>query len=96
MIIEPTINELSKGKYNRYTLVIAAAKGARLVTDEYVRQRENAETLIANKETDKSLFSLIKPDCRDQKAVKVAINRILDDEYVIKNAPELDGTIKDQ
>ena len=96
MIIEPTINELSKGKYNRYTLVIAAAKGARLVTDDYVRQRENAETLIANKETDKPLFSLIKPDCRDEKAVKVAIKRILNDEYVIKNAPELDGTIKDQ
>ena len=96
MIIEPTINELSKGKYNRYTLVIAAAKGARLVTEEYVRQRENAETLIANKETDRTLFSLINPDCRDEKAVKVAIKRILDDEYVIKNAPELDGTIKEQ
>ena len=96
MIISPSITELSKGKYNRYTLVIAAAKGARMVTDEYVNQRENAETLIANKETDKPLFALIKPDCRDEKAVKVAINRILNEEYIIKNAPELDGTIKNQ
>lgn len=93
-MIKPTINELSKGKYNRYTLVIAAAKGAKMVTDEYVAQREEAEERIANKETDKPLFSLIDPACRDEKAVKVALMRLNNNEYVIKNAPELDGTIK--
>lgn len=95
MIIEPTINALSKGKYNRFTLVIAAAKGARMVTDDYIAQRERAEALISSKETDKPLFALIDADCRDEKAVKVAIERLLNDEYVITNAPKLDGTVSD-
>ena len=95
-MIKPTINELSQGKYNRYTLVIAAAKGAKMVTDEYVAQREAAEEMIANKQTEKPLFSLIDKDCRDEKAVKVALMRLKNNEYVIKNAPELDGTLKDE
>ena len=93
MIIEPTINELSKGKYNRFTLVIAAAKGARMVTDDYIAQHDRAEEIVARKETDKPIFMLIDPRCRDEKAVKVAIDRLLSEEYVIKNAPQLDGTI---
>ena len=52
-MIEPTIAELTKGKINRYELVIAIAKCARLVTDEYVSQRERADRMIANRETDK-------------------------------------------
>lgn len=60
-MIYPSVDELTQNnKYNRYTLVIAVAKCARMVTDEYVNQRENAERMLANKETDKSLASLIK------------------------------------
>ena len=41
-------------KYNRYSLVVAAAKCARIITDEYVLQREHAEKLAAsNKDTEK-------------------------------------------
>ena len=49
MMIKPTIQELTKGKIidgeelNRYQLALATAKGARLITDEYVRQRSEAE-----------------------------------------------------
>jgi len=82
-MLYPTPDELSRGKFNRYTLVVAAAKCARKVTDEYVKQRENAEKLISNKETDKSLASMIRKEYRDEKAVSVAINSILDGEYVI-------------
>jgi len=39
MLISPSIVDLTKGKYNAYTIVIAAAKGARMVTDEYVAAR---------------------------------------------------------
>ena len=85
-MLYPTPDELSRGKYNRYTLVVAAAKCARKVTDEYVKQRENAEKLISNKETDKSLASMIKRDIRDEKAVKNAINRIYQGEYKIDDA----------
>jgi len=79
-MLYPTPDELSRGKFNRYTLVVAAAKCARKVTDEYVKQRENAEKLISNKETDKSLASMIRKEYRDEKAVSVAINSILDGE----------------
>ena len=83
----PTPDELSKnGKYNRYTLVVATAKCARRITDEYVKQRENAEKMIANKETDKSIASMIKKEYRDDKAVDTAINRINEGKFVIVDA----------
>ena len=38
------LDQLSKdGKFDRYTVTIAAAKGARMVTEEYVAERERAE-----------------------------------------------------
>jgi DNA-directed RNA polymerase subunit K/omega len=93
MIIKPTVDQLSRGKYNRYTLVQATAKGARMITDEYMAQRENAEHMIANKETDKPIISLINREFCDEKAVRSSINRLNSGEFVIKNAPSLDGTI---
>ena len=84
-MMDPTIDQLSQGKYNRYTLVIATAKCARTVTDEYVKQREAAERMIANKETDKPISSMIKKEYRDEKAVRTAINRLYDGEYTIND-----------
>ncbi|MBE6605526.1 MAG: hypothetical protein E7635_00605 [Ruminococcaceae bacterium] len=83
-MIYPSIDNLTKGKFNRYTLVVATAKCARIVTDEYVRQREAAEKLISNKETEKSLVAMIKREFRDDKAVKTAINRLDSGEFRIK------------
>jgi DNA-directed RNA polymerase subunit K/omega len=82
-MITPSTEEMTQGRYNRYTLVIAVAKCARMVTDEYVKQRENAERLLAQKETDKSLASLIKKEFRDEKSVRTAINRLQDGTYKI-------------
>lgn len=83
-MISPTLEELQEnGKYNRYELVIATSKCARIVTDEYVSQREYAEKLIANKETDKSIAALISREYRDEKAVRTAINRLHKKEYRI-------------
>jgi len=83
-MIYPSIDDLTRGKYNRYTLVIATAKCARMVTDEYVKQREHAEKMIANKDNDnKSLVSMIKREYRDEKAVKNAINRLYSRSYRI-------------
>ena len=83
-MVEPSIDELmSGGKHNRYVVCLATAKCAREITDEYVRQREYAERLLANKETDKSLLSMIKKEYRDEKAVRNAINRISDGEFAI-------------
>ena len=91
-MIAPSVDELThQNKYNRYTLVIAVAKCARMVTDEYVSQRETAERMLANKETDKSLAALIKKDFRDEKAVRIGINRLSSGEYRIDDSSLADS-----
>lgn len=92
-MIKPSVEELTQGKYNRFTLVLATAKSARMVTDEYIAIRENAERMLLNKETDKPLAALIPKEYRDDKAVKTAIYRLYDGEYTIENAPSIDGTV---
>lgn len=88
-MLYPTIPELTKDQINRYELALATAKCARIITDEYVRQREFAEkSMTGNKETDKPLMSMIDSEYRDEKAVKTAINRIYNGEYVIVERPE--------
>lgn len=83
-MVYPSIDELTQDKFNRYTLVVATAKCARMVTDEYVRQREVAEKLLAsNKESEKSLAAMIKRELRDDKAVKTAIDRIKSGEFKV-------------
>ena len=82
-MVEPSITDLTKGEFDRYTLAIATAKCARMITDEYVRQREIAEHRIANKETDKSIASMINREYRDEKAVKVAVNKLYKKDFVI-------------
>ena len=53
-MLYPTISELTKGEYNRYELALATAKCARIITGEYVRQREAAErSMTGNKDTDR-------------------------------------------
>ena len=88
-MLYPTIGELTKGEFNRYELSLATARCARIVTDEYVKQREDAEKAqTGNKETDKPINTLIQKELRDEKAVKTAIRRLHDGEYVIVRRPE--------
>ena len=88
-MLYPTIDELTKGKFNRYELSLATARCARIVTDEYVKQREDAEKAnTGNKETDKPINAMIDKELRDEKAVRTAIRRIRDEEYLIVNEAE--------
>jgi protein-tyrosine-phosphatase len=87
-MIHPTCDELTHGQFNRYELVIAIAKSARMVTDEYVAQRNRAQKMIDDRQTDHTLAQLISPEYRDQKAVKIAIHRLEDGEYKIVRRPE--------
>lgn len=83
-MLYPTINDLTKDEYNRYELALATAKCARMITDEYVRQREAAEkTATGNKDADRSVMNMINKEYRDEKAVKNAISRIHSGEYKI-------------
>ena len=90
-MIHPTIQELTyDGKFNRYELALATAKCARKITNEYVRQRDAAEkAMTGNKETDKPLMNMIDREYRDEKAVKIAINKMHAGEYtIVEHAPE--------
>ena len=88
-MLYPTIKDLTKGEFNRYELSLATARCARIVTDEYVKQRENAEkSQTGNKETDKPINTLINKELRDEKAVKTAIKRIHEGDYEIVRRPE--------
>lgn len=90
-MIYPSIAELTQdGKINRYTLVVATAKCARIITDEYVKQREYAEKVAMNKDNEKSknIANLIRKEYRDEKAVKNAINGLHSGEFRILSDEE--------
>lgn len=96
-MIYPTIDELTKGNFNRYELAIATAKCARLITDEYVRQRSAAEaTLTGSKEGSGNIMSLIDQRLADKKAVKNAIDSIHGGDYRIVDAPEAVAEAEEQ
>ena len=88
-MIHPTISDLTKDNYNRYQLAIATAKCARMITDEYVKQRTAAESsLTGSKEGGSTIASLIDPTLANEEAVKNAINGIYNGTYEIVDAPE--------
>ena len=86
-MLYPTIDELTQGKFNRYQLTIGAARGARMLTNEYVKQRVVAEKTqsiqkeAGNKEGEKPISAMVDPEYRDEKAVKLSIKRICDGEF---------------
>ena len=83
-MLYPTIEELTKGQYNRYELSLATASCARLITEEYVRQHESVEKAAnASKDGERTPAPTVDRELRDEKAVKVAINRIYRGEYCI-------------
>lgn len=92
-MLYPTISELTKDEYNRYELALATAKCARLITNEYVKQREAAEkAATGNKEADRNLINMINKEYRDEKAVKNAITKINSGEYKIVRVEESEET----
>ncbi len=78
-MLNPTIDELTKGEYNRYELALATAKCARIVTEEYVEQHAAADRPSLNGRE----AGGIDRELRDEKAVKVAIGRLYKGAYEI-------------
>ncbi|MBQ3064410.1 MAG: DNA-directed RNA polymerase subunit omega [Clostridia bacterium] len=91
-MIYPTIEKLTKGEYNRYQLAIATAKCARLITEEYVRQRAAAEAVLTGNKDGGSIAAMIDQDLADKKAVKNAIDSLDSGKYVIVEASEEEET----
>ena len=90
MMLYPTIDQLTKGKFNRYELAVATAKCARILTDEYVREREMYEKMTAagKDSLDRVAVPQVDPRLRDEKAVKVAVEDIYRGDFTILKAPE--------
>ena len=84
-MIYPTVKQLTNDEFNRYELVIGVAKCARIVTDEYIEMRARAQKMIDNHETEKPLASLIDPEYKDQKAVKIAIAKLQSGRFQLKH-----------
>lgn len=83
-MVKPSIAELShNNRYNRYTLVMAAAKGAR-----YVIEKENYAKEHPEYEQYKALTTGKKPEKTDEKPVKEAINMLYNGEIFIKTPGE--------
>ena len=90
-MLYPSIQELLKAtakedgdeKLNKYSLVMATAKCARIITNQYIKERKEAERKVANKETDKDVAALINKEYRDEKAVRNALHEMKDGEFEI-------------
>ena len=91
-MIFPTVDQLTKGEFNRYELVVGVAKCARIVTDEYIEMRAKAQRMIDNHETEKPLSALIDPEYKDQKAVKIAIAKLESGRFKMRHPGELAAT----
>lgn len=99
MITNPSFSELSKGRFNRYELTIVAAKMARIVNDEYIRLREAIEQrkqLAIQRGGDKNAFdSYMNPRYRDERAVRVAVDKIYNNECTIEIHRDEDSDSQD-
>ena len=99
-MIYPSIEQLTKKQYNRYTLVIATAKAARIITDQLNEERIEAEgreqqiqPLAPDEERQRISFT---QGSSDEKPVVTAINMIHDGEVKIVPHAMGDARIKTQ
>ncbi len=85
-MLYPSIQELLKAtskdgqeRLNKYSITMATAKCARLITNEYLEERYNAE----KKKDDKEASASIKKEYRDEKAVKNALREMKEGEFQV-------------
>ena len=92
-MIEPSIEELTRVikkkceiDINRYELVIATAKAARIITDIQNEKREELEKNAAKESSSSSEKSVALKELRDipdEKMVKSAIQKIYNGDFLI-------------
>lgn len=76
-MIYPSIEELSRGIYNRYMLCIATAKCAREITEEQIAAFQQIQ-----RETKEEKFSFRGP-VSSEKPVRTAITRLDNSDFTI-------------
>ena len=83
-MLYPSIQEITKGRVNRYCLVIAAAKCARHITDKMFEEREYAEKHKDLEFLPRETFA----DFEVRKPVSIAVQKLAAGDYSIAETPE--------
>ena len=93
-MLYPSIQEILKAtekdgeeRLNKYSITMVTAKSARVITNEYIKQREEAEKKAKDKD-DKEAYAIVKKEYRDEKAVKNAITKIHNGTFKIVRTEE--------
>lgn len=88
-MLYPSIQEILKAtekdgeeRLNKYSIAMVTAKSARVITNEYIKQREEAEKKAKDKD-DKEAYAIVKKEYRDEKAVKNALREIKEGEFEV-------------
>ena len=82
-MIEPSTTKFSEENgINKYELVIATAKCARMITDDFIKQKEIADR-FAGRDLLKPLPVLISEDLKDEKPVQSAVEMLTNGEFKI-------------
>ena len=94
-MLYPSIQELltatskdGEERLNKYSVTMATAKCARIITNEYIEQRHNAEKKGAKDEKDSAYQ--VNRDYRDEKAVKNALREMKEGKFQVY-LPEEEG-----
>ncbi|MDL2287150.1 hypothetical protein LJB90_01120 [Eubacteriales bacterium OttesenSCG-928-G02] len=82
-MLYPALLEKKELQVNRYGLVIATAKGARAITEEAIKEREEIELRRENDRFSKDSKAEFTPDSVNDKAVSKSIKKIYDGDYTI-------------
>lgn len=77
-MVKPSIDELTNGKFNRYILVIAAAKSARYITN--VTGAMDSDNIDAVSENG----IVTKKESLEDKSVKIAINKLYSGDILLQ------------
>ena len=83
-MIKPAIDDILRSGHNRYTMVVATAKCARIINDEILEQNEQISIAAENRDgSARPMPSLVRRDLIDEKPVILAADRIMRGEYRI-------------
>ena len=88
-MLYPSIQEIlnvtakdGEEKLNKYSVTMATAKCARIITNEYIKQRLEAEKKAKDKD-EKDVYANVKKEYRDEKAVKNALRELKNSEFEV-------------
>ena len=90
-MIKPAIDDILRSGHNRYTMVVATAKCARIVNDEILEQNEQASIAAESRDgSARPMPSMIRREIVDEKPVILAVERIMRGDYRIVTGEDVE------